>query len=549
MNRTPQEIAACIDIALHRRPADSVIKDVRIFDLATGELRQADIALCGERIAAVGVGYEGLTQIDGKGLTAVPGFVDAHCHIESSLVTPYEFERCVLPHGTTAAVCDPHELANVSGGDAIEFFLQSARRMLMRLSVHVPSCVPALPTEEAGAVLDCAALRPYSGTAGLSEFMNVPGVLEKNADVLAKLSLFSYRPIDGHAPLVSGNALTALCAAGIANDHESSSPEEALEKIRNGMTVFLRAGSVGRNLPALTSLLSLTLSGRVCLCTDDRDPLDIRNEGHIDAAIRTALHAGCDPLAVYRAASLTPARHYGWEFRGLIAPGWFADIVLLSNLSECTVERVICRGKIVDEACFDARLPEPSFAPFRNSLRCGHLEERDLHAPDRPERVIGVQDGCLITQDLPYDRSMKDLATVCLIARHGKSSRIGRALVQGFGMTGGAIASSVGHDSHNLCVVGTNETDSAVAANALIDCGGGFAVALNGALLATLPLPLGGLFSNQRHEAVADGLEALRVHVRRTGTTLTNPLIALSFLPLPVIPFARITLSGLVSLK
>ncbi len=546
--RTPKELADCIDVAMRRRPADCVIRNVRRFDLVTGELQQVDIALSGKWIAAVGEGYEGEHTIDGTGLTAVPGFVDAHCHIESSLLTPYEYERAALPHGTVAAVCDPHELANVCGVAAIEMFRACAEGMLMHLEVHVPSCVPALPTEETGAALDADAIRPYASKADLSEFMNVPGVLNKDADVLDKLSTYSAGLIDGHAPLVSGDALNALCAVGIANDHETSNLQEALEKLRCGMTLFLRAGSVGRDLPNLLPLLTLTHAGHICLCTDDRDPIELSHLGSMDDAIRIAIQGGCDPLAVYRAAALTPAQHFGWRHRGLVAPGYEANIVLVSDLAQCTVEQVICKGILVNEDAFAQRHPAPSVAPFLHSIHCAELQPQDLLPPEHPQTVIGITEGSLLTQALPYTPDMEDVATVCLIARYGKSNRIGRGLVKGFGLTHGALASSVGHDSHNLCVVGCSADACALAANALRDCGGGFVVVADGEVKARLPLPVGGLMSDEPYEVVAEQLQTLRDAVTALGVTLSTPFPTLSFLPLPVIPFARITLDGVVTL-
>ncbi len=541
--RQRADLAACVDVAMRRRAADVVVRGARLFDLATGELTFADLALCNGRIAAVGEDYEGQCVIEAKGLTAVPGFTDAHCHIESSLITPYEWERMVLPHGVTSAVCDPHELANVCGTAALDWFRDCADKMLMRLQVQASSCVPALPSEEAGAVLHSDTLAPYASTAALAEFMNVPGVLDKDPDALAKLAAFSGREIDGHAPLVSGDALNALCAVGIANDHENSSVPEALAKLRRGMTLFLRCGSVARNLTDLAPLLNLTLCDRLCLCTDDRDPLDVREEGHLDFAIRQALAQGCDPLAVYRAASLTPARHFGWRDRGLLAPGYVADIVLLSDLAECRVEQVLCRGKVVSEAAFDARPPLPFPATVLNTIHCRELTAKDF-APPESHRAIGVVEGSLITEDLPAEGD--DCVCAALVARHGTSDRVGRAWVRGFGLKRGALASTVGHDSHNLCVVGATPEEMALAANALRDCGGGFAVVLGGEVVARLSLPIGGLVSDQPAEAVADALEPLRAAARATGAHLANPFLALAFLPLPVIPNARLTLSGFV---
>ncbi len=549
MKRTPETLAACIDVAMRRKPADLLIRGARIFDLITGELRCQDIAICGKRIAAIGEGYEGVRVIDGTGLTAVPGFTDAHCHIESSMVTPQEWERMVLPRGITSAVCDPHELANVAGTAAIDYFTTAAQTMLMHLQVQMPSCVPALPSEEAGAVLDAAALRPYADTHALAEFMNVPGVMFNDADALQKLADYSDRPIDGHAPLVTGDALNALCAAGITTDHECSSPEEALMKLRLGMTILVRAGSVGRNLEALLPLFETELSGNICICTDDRDPRDVLHEGHLDAAIRKVLATGRDPLAVYRAACLAPARHFGWRDRGLIAPGYIADIVLMPDLIECRAQYVIARGVEVTEAAFAARPPAPDCTPFLNSVKVSRaFTADDFAAPEDETGVAGVVEGSLLTRALTREQCETPPAILALAARHGKSDRIGRAWADGFTLTEGALASTVGHDSHNLCVVGTSPEAMALAANALRECGGGFAVVHGGKVTGLLPLPVGGLLSEMPWQTVAAALETLHAAAHETGCTLSNPFLALAFLPLPVIPHARITLDGFVKL-
>lgn len=549
MTRTPTELAACIDVAMRRKPADIVIKGARIFDLVTGEIRSEEIAICGKRIAALGMGYEGKRIIDATGLTAVPGFTDAHCHIESSMVTPQAWERMVLPRGITSAVCDPHELANVAGTAAIDYFIASAQTLLMHLQVQIPSCVPALPSEESGAILDAAALKPYADRYALAEFMNVPGVISAAPDVLQKLASYSAQPIDGHAPLVSGDALNALCAAGITTDHECSTPEEALVKLRLGMTILIRAGSVGRNLEALAPLLESELSGNICLCTDDRDPQDVLTDGHLDAAIRKAISLGRDPLAVYRAASLTPARHFGWRDRGLIAPGYLADIVLMPDLADCRAQIVLAGGVEVTDAAFESRPPAPDVTPFCNSIKTEHaFTAADFSAPEAEDGVAEVIEGTLITQATTRQNCTEPLAILALAARHGKSNRIGKAWAKGFSLREGAIASTVGHDSHNLCIVGTSPEAMALAANALRVCGGGFAVVQGGKVTGLLPLPIGGLLSDRPWEEVAEALKILHHAARATGCTLANPFLALAFLPLPVIPHARITLEGFVTL-
>lgn len=549
MTRTPEEITACIEVAMRRKPADYVIKGARIFDLITGELRRQDIAICGCRIAAIGEAYDGIRQIDAQGLTAVPGFTDAHCHIESSMVTPQAWERMVLPRGITSAVCDPHELVNVAGTAALDYFIAAAQTLLMHLQVQIPSCVPALPSEEAGARLDACALSPYASRQALAEFMNVPGVISADTDVVNKLAAFSGRPIDGHAPLVSGDALNALCAAGITNDHECSTPEEALLKLRSGMTILIRAGSVGRNLEALAPLLEMELSGNLCLCTDDRDPRDVMREGHLDAAIRKAIALGRDPLAVYRAACLTPARHFGWRDRGLLAPGYRADIVLMPDLADCRAQIVFANGTLVTEEAFNARPPAPDCAPFRNSIQLNRpFSAADFAAPDAENRVIQVTDGTLLTAETTREACEIAPAILALAARHGTSSKIGKAWVQGFALTEGALASTVGHDSHNLCVVGSSPEAMAIAANALRDCGGGFAVVQGGKVTGLLPLPIGGLLSDAPWTEVAAALEQLHAAAHATGCPLSNPFLALAFLPLPVIPSARITLEGHLTL-
>ena len=542
--------------------ADLVVKDVRLLDLVTGALVSSDIAICGDTIVGTFGNYEGRTVVDGCGRIAVPGFIDTHLHVESSLVTPLEFDRCVLPHGVTTAICDPHEMANVLGTAAFDYFLACAERTIMDLRVQLSSCVPATTLETSGAAIDAADLARYAAhpkVIGLAEFMNFPGVLGADPGCLAKLAGFAGRHIDGHAPLVGGFDLNGYAAAGIRTDHEATAAEEALEKIRKGMTVLIREGSVSKDLHALAPLLTVETSPFLAFCTDDRNPLDVAEEGHIDGIIRMAIAQGVPPLAAYRSASLTAARAFGLWDRGMIAPGYRADIVLIDALESCAVSEVVSAGRVVDGALFATREPVPPIGLDSMKARPVTAENFAVTGSGKDRPVIGVVPGRIITEhltlDLPLDEgavtadASQDVAKVCVVERHGRNGNIGRGFVQGFGLKRGAIASSIGHDSHNICVVGADDSDMAAAVNHLSTIGGGFAVVERGTVLADLPLPVAGLMSDRSYEDVHAALLPLRIAARTLGVTLAEPFLQVAFLPLPVIPHLKISDRGMVDVN
>lgn len=560
MDDRTQELRRCIDQALGRAPADLVIKNARLLDVTTGAEIDGDIAICGDRIVGTHERYQGTREIDGRGLWAVPGFIDTHVHVESTLVTPAEFDRCVLPRGTTTAICDPHEIANVLGEAGLRYFLASSLHTALDLRVQLSSCVPATDLETSGARLLAADLvrhRAHPKVIGLAEFMNFPGIFHGDPVVLDKLAAFQDGHIDGHAPLVRGYELNAYAACRIRNCHESTSLEEAREKLQKGMQVLVRDGSVSKDVHALAPLIDAWTSPFVGLCTDDRNPLDIAQEGHIDHLIRASVARGAPIPAVYRAASWSAARGFGLRDRGLVAPGYRADIVLVGDLARCEVARVICGGAPVDAGTFADR---PRVAPVgRDSVKLDPIDVADLRvaAPGPSAPVIGLIPGKILTDalraELPYRDGERladpgqDILKICVLARYGRNRNIGRGFVRGFGFARGALASSVGHDSHNVCVVGASDTDMAIAVNRLIELQGGFVAVKEGIVLAELPLPLAGLMSDLPFEEVERRLRGLRRAVRADmGCPLDEPFLQLAFLPLPVIPHLKITDRGLV---
>ena len=543
-----------------KEPADIVIRNIGLLDVITGTVTTTDIAIVADRIVGTHARYDGKQVIDGSGRFAVPGFIDTHLHIESSLVTPLEFDRCVLPYGVTTALCDPHEIANVLGAEGIRYFLDSAERTIMDVRVNLSSCVPATPFETAGARLEIEDLLPFRNhpkVVGLAEMMNFPGVLNADPGILAKLLAFQDGHIDGHAPLLRGEALNGYLAAGIRTDHEATSAAEAREKLAKGMAILIREGSVSKDLKALAEILDENSSSFVALCTDDRNPLDIAEEGHLDSSIRRLIAMGRPLHHVYRAASHSAARIFGLRDRGLVAPGWRADIAILDSLEDCRVSDVIAGGRLVTPELFATR---EMVAPVGlASMKAKPVTAEAFVTEPKPGQnrvpVIGVRPGLILTfreeaslahteQGLQPDLNA-DVIKVAVIERHGKNGNIGRSFVTGFGLKRGAIASSVGHDSHNITVVGANDADMAAAVNRLIELGGGFAVADGGRVTAELALPIAGLMSLESFEQVAHDLHHLRDAARALDCVLPEPFLQVAFLALPVIPHLKMTDRGL----
>ncbi len=544
-------LKARMDAALGKTPCDWVIRGVRYLDVFSCEWRTGDVALHSGVVVALDPGLKAVREVDGRGKWLVPGFIDAHVHVESSLVVPSNFERSVLPLGTTTAICDPHELTNVLGTGALRYFLSEAERLHLDLRVMLSSCVPAthLETNGAGAVLarDLLPFKSHPKALGLAEMMNVPGVLNGDPEVHEKLEAFQDRPLDGHAPLLTGGALSAYALCGISSCHESSELEEAREKLTKGIAVWIREGSVAKDLHALASLVTQASSSCLGFCTDDRNPLDIAQEGHLDHLIRESIRLGVDPLAAYRAASYGVAVHYGLtsgpDRVGAIAPGFRADLVLLDDAATCSIRTVFKRGIPANELNWAGNVtgkPE-------QTIHADPVSEIDLQAVTGRVHVIEVIPGKIITGRSVRNHSDPGVARLSVIERHGKKVKPANAWVSGFGEgLRGAIASSVGHDSHNLICVGDEPRSMAIAVNALRQMGGGFAVVRGDQVLASLALPMGGLMSLEDPARIEQGLVALRAASREIGCALPEPFLQLAFLSLPVIPSLKLTDQGLV---
>ncbi len=564
-----------IDAALSREPADLVIKNVTILNVATGSMDKGDIAIKNGKIVGTYEEYHGKEEIDGTGLTAAPGFIDTHIHIESTLLTPYEFDRCALPLGTTTVMCDPHEIANVIGKPGIKYFLDAAENTLMDIFVQLSPCVPATKMETSGAILKVNDLlefknyptkRDRSREFGLAEFMDIGGVLGKDTDALAKLDKFEGSHIGGHLPGVRGKALNGM-AQFVCDCHESTSEDEGWEKLQKGIRVFIREGTAAKNLSALFNLINTYSAPRLGFCSDDRKPTDMRREGHIDHLIRTAVKMAIDQkpeimndpdkrrefiASVYRIATLSAAEGYGLEDRGLIAPGRRADIVLLKNAETCEIASVLKDGKVITEDSFANRKvidPVGYDSVHLKKITAADFVVRGKSTPTVD--VIGLIPNQIVTEHLhealPLNSKnevqpdpARDILKIAVLERHHNTGNIGRSFVKGFNIGGLTLASTIGHDSHNITVVGAKDEDMAVAVNELRRIQGGFVVVKDGVVQAEVPLPVAGLMSDQPYEKVIEQLDAF--------STVVNPklLLLMSFLSLSVIPNLKVNDWGLM---
>jgi len=541
--------------------ADLLITGGRVVDVFTGEVLEGDVAVAEGRIAGVGEGREGVEILDAAGAFVVPGLIDPHVHLESSLVTPFELARAVVPRGTTAVVCDPHELANVAGVDGIRWLLEASEGLPLTVYVNAPSCVPATHLATSGAELSAADLVPlleHPRVLGLAEMMNVPGTVLGDPGVWAKLEAFEGRPIDGHAPGLTGPWLDAYAASGPATDHECMTAGEAREKLRRGIRVFLRQGTAARNLVDLLPAVDAWTAPRCALCTDDRHPHDLLDEGHMDHLVRLAADNGLEPELAIRLATLGAAEPYGLREHGAVAPGRRADLVLTRSLDDFRAAIVLSGGRIVAR---DGRPaggwtePRADAAAVRGRMRVD-LESLDFTAPAEGEvRVIGLVPGQLVTEDRPTrlpesggrllaDPS-RDIAKLAVIERHRGSGRVGLGFVQGLGFGSGAVAGTVAHDHHNLMVAGMDDVSMKTAARAVVESKGGLAVATGERVAALLPLPVAGLISERPMDEVRRGLDSLVGAFHELGGE-GDPFMMLSFLGLEVIPELKLTDRGLV---
>lgn len=556
--KTDRQLAAkqrLIAVAAGREKADLVLKNAKYLNVFSNEFLCGDIAVANGLIAGVGK-YDGKIEIDVSGKLVLPGFIDAHIHLESSMVTPAEFAKAVVAHGTTTVITDPHEITNVMGIDGVEYMIQASQNLPIDVHFMMPSCVPATEIDESGAELDCKDIDLYldnKKVLGLAEMMNYVGVINGDKNVLSKIvtSQAHHKKIDGHAPELSGNDLNAYIAAGVYSDHECSTFENALEKLRKGQFIMIREGTAAHNLKALMPLLTQQYYSRCMFATDDKHPSDLLYGGHIDYIVKQALKNGADPIVALKTATHHAARYFLLNNKGAIASGYLADIVVVDNLEDFNVETVFKRGKLV----FDGEVKDFSAPTVDEKLaeKCFDTFHLDSVTPssfkvDGKLGLIGLVGGELLTRNLGTADKIdveNDILKIACIERHKGTNHIGVGYVKGYSLKSGAVATSVAHDSHNIITVGCNDDDIAVAVNAIKDSKGGIAVVENGKIKALLELPIAGLMSDEPLTTVNEKLENAKLSAYELGADKSiDPFMTLSFLSLPVIPSLRITTKG-----
>lgn len=546
-------------------PADIVLKNCKVIDVFCGDIVEADVAICEEHIAGIG-DYSGVKEIDCKGAYIAPGFMEGHIHIESSMLSPAHFGHTVIGHGTTTVVCDPHEIANVAGLAGIEYFIEESKGLLTEIFCMAPSCVPATHLENSGAILDSQGVDKLLSDPqilGLAEMMNFPGVLWQDDEVLAKLAFAKKRrlPVDGHAPGLSGKDLQAYVGSGIISDHECTTAKEALEKLSAGMHLFIREGSTAKNLESLLPAVTSRNSHRCLLVTDDCHPQELLENGHLDRILRKAISLGLDPVTAIQMVTINVSNYYGLRGRGAVAPGYYANLVLFRDLHDLRVESVFSRGiEHVESSIVLRSSTENIIKRYPRVFDSIHVKPKSLSFQIPVEgkllRVIKVIRDQLITESVTLEVKVvdkyavadteRDIVKVAVIERHHATGNVGLGFVQGIGLQRGALASTVGHDSHNITVIGANDADMFLAVQTIIKQGGGLAVVADGEVKANLVLDVAGLMSTKDAKAVALRFSELLKAVHDLGVQVPDPFMFMSFLALPVIPHLKITDLGLI---
>lgn len=555
INRKLNKKLHVIDVAAGRAPADLVLKNATYVNVFSNELCHGDIAVAEGLIVGMGE-YHGKVEVDVSGKLVLPGFIDAHIHLESSLVSPTEFAKAVLPHGTTTVITDPHEIANVMGTDGIEYMLQATEDLPVDVRFMLPSCVPATPLDESGANLDYRAIDSFYDhprVQGLAEMMNYVGVVNGDGQVVEKIvaSQAHHKKIDGHAPGLSGKDLNAYIAAGVYSDHECSDMEDAMNKLRLGQYIMIREGTAARNLEALMPLLTSQYVDRCMFCTDDKHPNDLLEKGHIDYIVKKAISLGADPIVAVKAACHNAARYFLLNNRGAIAPGYLGDFVIIDDFQHFEIEMVYKRGVLM----YDGQLrdfPAPEIDPYlvkraHDTFHVAHLTAENF-SDGRPHAVIGMIPGEIVTQDAGYADHAdpeQDILKIAVIERHKNTHHIGLGYIKGYGLKRGAVATSISHDSHNIIVVGATDEDMAAAANRIVENRGGITVMENGQVLGEVTLSIAGIMSDDSLVMVNSALEDAKDEAFGLGVSRgIDPFMTLSFMALPVIPSLRITTRG-----